>query len=287
MHLKPSFESRLDQPPFAHAGRINASHRLSRQCGIDPDVDCIADVWSDERLSDLLARYKDLIDPVRRLFVDVQDMLAEAGVVFVLTDSQARILVLCATPVLSGFCERMNVRVGASLSESSCGTHAVNLALRYGDPAVVEGAAHFSYLFHACCSIAVPLVGRRGEPQACIALITAWNGALKEKFALSALMARLLARDVIAGTQGPRAIVNSADAPAPGIGAHKDTSDLSPRKHRILSLLMQGQTCKEIAKSLAISPRTVESHLEQLRERFEARTTVEVVAKVLRLGLIN
>ncbi len=285
MHLKSSFQSHFSEPPFVRAGRINASHQLSQQCGINPDAARITDVWDGERLDDLLVRHKGLIDGVPDLFADVQGMLAEAGVVLLLTDTQARIMVRCASPALTGFCERMGVRVGASLSESSCGTHAVNLALRYAEPAMLEGAAHFSYLFHACCSIAVPVMTRRDEPQACIALITAWNGALKEKFTLTALMARILAQQAMPRALGPRA-VSEPRASVLSLGANKEALDLSPRKRRILSLLIQGHTCKEIAAGLDISPRTVESHLEQLRERFEARTTVEVVAKALQLGLV-
>ena len=43
---------------------------------------------------------------------------------------------------------------------------------------------------------------------------------------------------------------------------------MSPREHQILALLRAGKTFKEIGASLDISERTVEHHLERLRQRF-------------------
>lgn len=52
---------------------------------------------------------------------------------------------------------------------------------------------------------------------------------------------------------------------------------LTPREHEILALLVDGDTNKEIARILAISPRTVEGHRMHIMNKLEARTLADLV----------
>jgi hypothetical protein len=49
----------------------------------------------------------------------------------------------------------------------------------------------------------------------------------------------------------------------------------------IIQLLIEGQTTKEIAEFLKLSPRTVEHRIDKLKGRFEARNMVHLVAKLV------
>lgn len=61
---------------------------------------------------------------------------------------------------------------------------------------------------------------------------------------------------------------------------------LSPKQRLILSLAAQGLTDVEIARRLGRSPRTVRTHLENVRERLGAVNTTNAVAIALSRRLI-
>jgi len=54
---------------------------------------------------------------------------------------------------------------------------------------------------------------------------------------------------------------------------------LTHREREILPLLIAGRTSKEIGRRLGISHRTAERHRENILDKFETRTVVELVAK--------
>jgi DNA-binding CsgD family transcriptional regulator len=49
----------------------------------------------------------------------------------------------------------------------------------------------------------------------------------------------------------------------------------------IIQLLIEGQTTKEIAEFLHLSPRTIEHRIDRLKSRFEAKNLVHLVAKLV------
>ena len=57
-------------------------------------------------------------------------------------------------------------------------------------------------------------------------------------------------------------------------------ADLTPREHEILARIAAGHSSKEVARALDISPRTVEFHRSNLRKKFAARNTADLVRKV-------
>lgn len=57
-------------------------------------------------------------------------------------------------------------------------------------------------------------------------------------------------------------------------------ADLTPRELEILARIVVGHSSKEVARSLDISPRTVEFHRANLRKKFAARNTADLVRKV-------
>jgi len=59
------------------------------------------------------------------------------------------------------------------------------------------------------------------------------------------------------------------------------------REQEILTLLSKGLTAKEIATDLFISVHTVESHRRNLVHKLEARNTVHMVIKAIRMGVVH
>lgn len=61
---------------------------------------------------------------------------------------------------------------------------------------------------------------------------------------------------------------------------------VSAREHEVLSLLADGQSNKEIARSLEISPNTVKTHLANLYEKLSVQRRTQAIQKARELALI-
>ncbi len=61
---------------------------------------------------------------------------------------------------------------------------------------------------------------------------------------------------------------------------------LSPRECEILALLASGQSNKEMARTLAISPNTVKTHVARVYEKLEVARRVQAIEKARWLKLI-
>jgi DNA-binding NarL/FixJ family response regulator len=70
-----------------------------------------------------------------------------------------------------------------------------------------------------------------------------------------------------------------ADPASPGHGR------LTPRQREVVRLIAEGRTMKEVAASLGLSPRTVETHKYQIMEALSLRTTAELIRYAIEHGL--
>lgn len=71
------------------------------------------------------------------------------------------------------------------------------------------------------------------------------------------------------------------------IDQHKSTGQLTPRELEVLQCLARGNNNKEIAQSLGISPKTVDSHRTSLLRKKDVKTTASLLIKAMREGLIE
>jgi DNA-binding CsgD family transcriptional regulator len=60
----------------------------------------------------------------------------------------------------------------------------------------------------------------------------------------------------------------------------------TPREVAVVRRLLMGESAKEIAVSLGISPRTVEAHLVNIKIKAGARNSMHLVAKIVREALL-
>jgi DNA-binding NarL/FixJ family response regulator len=67
----------------------------------------------------------------------------------------------------------------------------------------------------------------------------------------------------------------------------KRHSLLSPRELEVLQLLAEGQSSREIASSLHISVKTVETHRRQLMEKLKLKTVAELTKYAIREGITS
>jgi len=74
--------------------------------------------------------------------------------------------------------------------------------------------------------------------------------------------------------------------PAGADGSQRDPCHpLSLREREVMQLTAEGYTSQEVGEHLAISPRTVEKHRENIQAKLELRNAVEMAAYVHRRGL--
>ncbi|HEY9705222.1 MAG TPA: helix-turn-helix transcriptional regulator, partial [Allocoleopsis sp.] len=62
-----------------------------------------------------------------------------------------------------------------------------------------------------------------------------------------------------------------------------EVANVTRREAEVLSYLVRGLSIKEIASSLFISENTVITHKKNLKEKFHARNTVELISKAFQL----
>jgi DNA-binding NarL/FixJ family response regulator len=67
----------------------------------------------------------------------------------------------------------------------------------------------------------------------------------------------------------------------------QQTLGISERELEVLKLLAAGQSNKEIARTLEVSPNTVKTHIAKLFEKLEVRRRTEAILRARELGMIN
>jgi DNA-binding NarL/FixJ family response regulator len=74
-----------------------------------------------------------------------------------------------------------------------------------------------------------------------------------------------------------------------GLGEHaRSVFDLlSPREREVLQLIAEGKSTKEVAYTLKVSAKTVETHRRQLMNKLEIYTVAELTRYALREGLVT
>lgn len=257
--------------------RLRVSYRACERAGVDPDLRILPTDWTEKRVDRFLYVHAPLIDAGNDMFADVHRQIIDRSCTFILTDSDARVLSLFSASEVIDRCASLGLRPGASLQETVSGTNGVALALRYCAPVVFKGGQHFCRLFRCWNCVAVPLVARSGDIIACIGISSDEGTMPSEKLTLTHALASLL-QSMVDATCIPTAYNSNQkrrDFP------QRSWRALSDRQSTILQLVAKGHMYKEIAVQLSISPRTVESHVENMRKKFKAKTTAELVAIAL------
>jgi DNA-binding CsgD family transcriptional regulator len=67
----------------------------------------------------------------------------------------------------------------------------------------------------------------------------------------------------------------------------QETLGISGRELEVLKLLAAGQSNKEIARQLDLSPNTVKTHIAKLFEKLQARRRTEAILRARELGMLR
>ena len=92
-------------------------------------------------------------------------------------------------------------------------------------------------------------------------------------------------------SQGQRFISPSVEASDTGNGQGRVTrnaySRLAPREREVLKLLSEGETSRQIAEFLSISPRTVETHRRNIMRKLGIHSVAALTKYAIREGLTS
>lgn len=69
------------------------------------------------------------------------------------------------------------------------------------------------------------------------------------------------------------------------ISEHRPVTGMTGRERQVAKMMAEGMTSKEIARGLCISPRTVEVHRARLLDKFGARNSLELIARLTGLPI--
>lgn len=101
-------------------------------------------------------------------------------------------------------------------------------------------------------------------------LATAIRKVVAGKTYLSHEISHVLVKDYIQGGAGDEASVFSV---------------LTPREREVLQLMAEGKTNRQIAETLCVSPKTVDTHRQQIMKKLEIHNIVELTKYAIREGL--
>ncbi len=275
--------------PLLDKVRIEESHQYCLSSGLDTES-----IWpmvlQGKEFDSFVASNSHVIAHCQQLFPKISRDFSDGYDLFALSDANARLINLHSCPEnLSTATHQVGLSCGVLLSEASCGTNAVALALRYREPMIVSSSQHYGRLFQGWGAVAVPILGSDFKPLACIAILNSPDTALSEKLLLAKFIAKELEKFYMCpSTPSPaceerQAVVKLTHPPK----SISRTVGLTPRQQQVLQLFAQGMSYKQIAREIGISSfKTVEEHLDAVREKLQVAHRRECIQKAMSLGWI-
>ena len=264
-----------------------------------------------------IARHSQLRHSCQHTFADIHRNFTDLNDLLVLTDAEGRLICLHgSTEVLAAATRDMGLRSGLTLTESSCGSNAITLALLYREGMISLRPGRQGVPFGHRATVAVPLLDAAQNVVGCIAIFNAREGSLGEKL----LVAKFIAREILgvhllytaslpaaAQFSSQDVFDDAAECPMdevavlPTLGlmerrggdrrrirrAAASSVKLTRRQLQVLQLFAQGKSYKEIARDIGItSYKTVEEHLDVVREKLQVAHRRECIQKAMSLGLL-
>lgn len=259
---------------------IEASWRRSLAAGLDPGVFAITSREAPSYAADLV-----------RLATPVIDRLAESldgtGVCVILGDANANVLQRRTEDSgLLARLDRISLAPGFGYAERSVGTNAIGTALAQRSPSFVLGGQHFADQLTNMACAAAPLIDRASGQVIGFLDVTSRVG---KGHPLMLALVRQAATEV-------ERVLDAAGFRWSGIKAELGRSTLvaevpatprlTPTERAVADLVALGLTNQAVARRLAISPHTVDTHLRHIYGKLSVRSRVELARMVMTTAAI-
>lgn len=268
-----------------------------------------------------LARHSQLRHSCQQTFADIHRDFTDLNDLLALTDAEGRLICLHGShEVLAAASRDLGLHCGVTLTESSCGSNSITLALRYREGMISLRPGRQRMPFGNRATVAVPLLDADQNVVGCIAIFNAGEGSLGEKLLLAKFIAREISRvhshyvadlTVAAPLSSQDVLDDAAESrmeelappPPPSLMERRggdrrqvqhaaaataaSSVKLTRRQLQVLQLFAQGKGYKEIARDIGItSYKTVEEHLDAVREKLQVGHRRECIQRAMSLGLL-
>jgi transcriptional activator for dhaKLM operon len=161
--LEDSLESRMDSTIL----------RSWRRCAqlLDPWETPHPILLEQPALNQILISQSKLLTIARPLMEDIYQLVPEADLAVILTDSATSILEILGTRVMRARLEERGWQPGSSLREEQTGSNALALALLEAEPVQVIGAEHYCKAYHDFTAAAAPIHDPNGRIAGALSII--------------------------------------------------------------------------------------------------------------------
>lgn len=122
---------------------IGQSWRRSQSAGVDIGRDHAPLAVKPDRLEQLRNSWQELVDASAPIMESTRTLLADTGMVMVLTDPQGVILSTEGDRSVFGQAENLRLVPGANWNETACGTNAIGTAIELGLPVQIHSCEHY------------------------------------------------------------------------------------------------------------------------------------------------
>lgn len=127
------------------------------EMGIDPEASTLAHPLSDDDFNEIMDIYADLIEAARPLIGIIDDLGLSNDYIFELVSRNGVTVLRTGNMDLHGIVARRS-----SMNESTMGTNAHTLCMKYATPIQLMGAEHFCSALHGIAAIAAPVFDKNG-----------------------------------------------------------------------------------------------------------------------------
>ncbi len=142
---------------------IAASHERCREFGVETNRIYPSDVLTGDALENKLLEHAALLEIVAPFMDILYEAVANSGFFIILTDKEGYILRSKGDPDTIQTSKKLNMVIGASMSEQSIGTNAMGTAVYEGKPLQVTACEHYIKAYHRWTCSAAPIRNTDGE----------------------------------------------------------------------------------------------------------------------------
>lgn len=246
---------------------IVSSWERCLRLGVGKTIDAPLLRFENQQWEHRLSKRKSLVAIFQKCFREVRDFIPR-DYMFLLTDEEGCLLHQ-ETPLLSsGQKDQPKLARGASLVEESCGSNAINLALRLRKSIYFKPEFHYCDLFSDWYCFAIPLITAEGV-KGCLDLSLKGRRMQKEMIGITKLLASNITNE-LHYSHGKSTI----------------QAVLTKQQISILELFAKGLTGAAAALEMKLSENTIKYHRKQIFQKLAVQSIAEAVAKAVKLNLL-
>lgn len=142
---------------------IKKSHERSKSYGIEKNRISPKKILKAYEMADNIGKNKNLLNSASQFINILYDFLKGTGFFIILTDREGCILQISGDEEVLDTAYKMNMVVGAYMSESSIGTNAMGTAIKEDMPIQISAKEHFITAYHRWTCSAAPIHDNNGD----------------------------------------------------------------------------------------------------------------------------